>query len=109
MEPEYVIVLTTLPVDQDADRFAQTLVSERLAACVSVLPPMRSIYAWKGAIESTDERQVVIKTTTARIRDLEARLQALHPYEVPEFVVLPIAHGSAAYLLWLSENTTGRH
>ena len=105
MESDFVIVLTTFPADQDADRFAKTLVAERLAACVNLLPPMRSIYTWKGAIESADERQVVIKTTGARLRELEARVKALHPYDVPEFVVLPITEGSHAYLTWLSDST----
>ena len=104
MESDYVIVLTTLPVEQDADRLAETLISEKLAACVNVLPPMRSIYRWKGAIESAEERQVAIKTTGACVRDLEARIKALHPYDVPEFVVLPIVTGSPDYLRWISES-----
>ena len=106
MATDYVIVLTTLPADQDADRFAALLVGEKLAACVNVLPPMRSIYAWQGAIESAEERQVVIKTTVVRVAELEARIKALHPYDVPEFLVLPIASGSPEYLSWLSSTTT---
>ena len=106
MASEFVLVLTTFPADQDVDRLATTLVQERLAACVNVLPPMRSIYRWKGAVERADERQVVIKTTSARLRELETRVKQLHPYEVPEFIVLSITDGSSAYLTWLSENTT---
>ena len=105
MESDFVIVLTTWPADRDADEFAHTLVAERLAACVNLLPPMRSIYTWKGAVESADERQIVIKTTGARVRELEARIQALHPYDVPEFVVLSILDGSHPYLSWLSDST----
>ena len=105
MESDYVIVLTTWPVDRDADDFAKTLVSERLAACVNVLPPMLSTYQWKGSIESANERQVVIKTTGTRVRELEARLKTLHPYEVAEFLVVPILEGSHNYLAWLSETT----
>lgn len=105
MESDYLIVLTTLPLDQDADRFAELLVREKLAACVNVLPPMRSTYAWQGAIESADERQVAIKTTRGRVRELEARIKTLHPYDVPEFVVVPIAAGSHEYLSWLSDST----
>jgi periplasmic divalent cation tolerance protein len=105
MESDYVIVLTTWPADRDADDFAKALVAEKLAACVNVLPPMLSTSQWKGSIESGDERQVVIKTTGPRVRDLEARLRALHPYEVPEFLVLSIDSGSADYLSWLSDST----
>jgi len=105
MDSDFIIVLTTFPADRDAEPFATTLVGERLAACVNLLPPMRSIYTWKDAIESADERQVVIKTTAARLRELEVRVKQLHPYEVPEFVVLPITEGSHAYLTWLSAST----
>ncbi len=92
-------------MDREIDSFARTLVEERLAACVNVLPPMRSTYAWKGAVESADERQVVIKTTRDRVPQLEARLKALHPYEVPEFLVLTVTDGSRDYLSWLAEST----
>ena len=102
---QFIIVLTTYPIDTDADSLAATLVEERLAACVNILPPMRSVYRWKDAIERADERQIVIKTTKARLTALEARIRTLHPYDVPEFVVLPIESGSAAYLSWLAENT----
>jgi periplasmic divalent cation tolerance protein len=105
MASDFVLVLTTVPVDQDVDRLAAALVTEHLAACVNVLPPMRSIYAWKGAVESADERQVVIKTTSARLRELEARIRQLHPYEVPEFIALPILDGSDAYLSWIADST----
>ena len=101
---QFVIVLTTFPADQDAEPLARTLVAEHLAACVNVLPPMTSIYAWKGAVERANERQLVIKTSAARVRDLEARVKALHPYEVPEFVVIPITDGSPDYLAWVAES-----
>ncbi len=99
----FVIVLTTLPVDGDAEKFASQLVEERLAACVNVLPSMRSVYRWKNAVERADERQLVIKTTTEQVNALEARLRELHPYDVPEFIVIPIVQGSADYLSWLTE------
>ena len=101
----FVIVLTTFPVDGDVDAFATQLVDERLAACVNILPPMRSIYAWEGVLERSDERQLLIKTTNDRLRELEARLRSLHPYDVPEFVVIPIIEGSHDYLSWVVENT----
>lgn len=102
---QFVIVLTTLPAEGDAEKFASQLVEERLAACVNLLPPMQSVYRWKDAIEKADERQLVIKTTRARVGDLEARIRALHPYEVPEFVVLSIDSGTPGYLSWLAEST----
>ena len=80
--------------------------NEKLAACVSILPAMRSIYTWKGAVEGADERQLLIKTTGDCLRELESRLRELHPYEVPEFVVMPIVEGSADYLSWLAESTS---
>jgi periplasmic divalent cation tolerance protein len=100
----YVIVLTTFPADGDAAALARTLVDERLAACVNVLPPMQSIYRWEGQVEAATERQLVIKTTAARVEELKARLDSLHPYDVPEFLVLPVSGGSDGYLRWLSAN-----
>jgi periplasmic divalent cation tolerance protein len=105
LKGEYVVALTTFPADKDAEAFAKTLVDERLAACVNILPKMRSVYTWKGVTESADECQLVIKTTRARIAELEARIKQLHPYDVPEFVVLRIEEGSHAYLTWLAEST----
>ena len=92
---DLVLVLTTMPDDNRADELAQSLVDERLAACVNVHGPMISTFRWKGQVEHEAERQVVIKTTRARLPELGARLRALHPYEVPELVVLEGAsHGA---------------
>ena len=107
MEFPAVVVLTTLGADADAAALARTLVEERLAACVNVLPPMTSLYRWQGTVEQEREQQLVIKTTPERVPALEARLQALHPYEVPELLVLPAAGGSAAYLEWVRKSVTG--
>jgi periplasmic divalent cation tolerance protein len=104
MPAEAIIVLTTLAVDADAARLAQTLVKERLAACVNILPAMTSIYRWKGAVEQEREQQLVIKTSRRQLADLEARLRQLHPYEVPEFLVLG-AEASALYGGWIEEST----
>jgi len=101
----FVIVLTTLPGEFDAETFASQVVAEQLAACVNILPPMRSVYRWKNAVERADERQLVIKTTTERVAALEARIRTLHPYDLPEFIVIPIVQGSAEYLSWLAEST----
>jgi periplasmic divalent cation tolerance protein len=104
-QPVPVIVLTTWPAAGDPAGLAATLVEERLAACVNALPEMQSVYAWRGALERDRERQLIIKTTTARLAALEQRLAELHPYDVPEFLVVPIAGGSAAYLEWLRSST----
>ena len=106
MTPEYVIVLTTLPEDGNGPAIARTLVDERLAACVNLLPPMTSVYRWEGRIEQDTERQLVIKTSRERVAELWDRIRELHPYEVPEFLVIPISDGSDAYLRWLGEATT---
>ena len=100
-----VIVLTTVGASFDAARLAQTLVSERLAACVNVLPPMQSIYRWQGQVRVDDERSLVIKTSSDQLEALQLRVRALHPYEVPEFLVIDVAGGSQAYLDWLREQT----
>jgi periplasmic divalent cation tolerance protein len=102
---DYVLVLTTLPAGHDAAALARTLLEERLVACVNVLPAMRSVYRWKGAVEEEDERQVLMKTRRERVPALRIRLRALHPYEVPEFLVVPILDGGEDYLRWIAEST----
>jgi len=104
--PDFVIVLTTLPADADASAIATALVDARLAACVNVLPAMQSTYRWQGAVERETERQLVIKTAGGRVDALWERLRDLHPYEVPEFVVIPIVDGNQAYLNWIGDSTT---
>jgi periplasmic divalent cation tolerance protein len=104
-ESEIAIVLTTLGADPDALVLARTLVDERLAACVNVLPPMSSAYRWKGKVEQEREQQLVIKTRRALVERLQARLRELHPYELPEFIVLD-AGASAGYLAWVGDSTS---
>ena len=100
-----VVVLTTMPDDDvRTDELARTLVDERLAACVSVYGPMTSTYRWKGGIDRDLERQVVIKTTADRLDALRRRLPALHPYELPEFLVLSVDQGSDGYVAWVEES-----
>jgi periplasmic divalent cation tolerance protein len=107
MSDQFVVVFTTVAASGEAaGAIARALVDERLAACVNLLPPMRSVYRWEGAVQQDDERQLVIKTTRARVPELWTRLRALHPYDLPEFLVLPIADGSHAYLEWIRESTT---
>ena len=102
---EFVVVLTTFPANGDAEAFASTLVQERLAACINVLPQVRSIYTWEGKIERADEKQLLIKTRTDRLHELETRLKELHRYEIPEFLVMPVLDGSREYLAWIAEST----
>ena len=101
-----VLVWTTLGADADAGTLAETLVRERLAACVTVQAPMDSVYRWRGSVEHERERQLLIKTTTERVSALAARVRELHPYELPEFLVTPILSGSDGYLAWLRESTS---
>jgi uncharacterized protein involved in tolerance to divalent cations len=107
MENDCVVVWTTIGHTADGRDMASILVNERLAACVNVMAEMESIYRWKGQVESDHERQLVIKTTVARVAALRARLHELHDYDVPEFIVMPIAGGSEAYLNWIRESTAG--
>ena len=102
---DYVLVFTTLPRDADAGAFARALVDERLGACVNLLPVMESVYRWEGQVETESERQLIIKTTRARTSELWERVRELHPYEVPEFVVVPILDGNEAYLRWIAAST----
>ena len=101
---DLILILTTMPDDDRADAIARTLVDERLAACVNVCPPMMSTYRWKGAVEREAERQSVIKTARDRRAALEARLRELHPYDLPEFVVID-AGASEGYAAWVSGET----
>jgi periplasmic divalent cation tolerance protein len=103
---DIVLVFTTVPDDDRAEAFARTLVDERLAACVNLHGPMRSVYRWKGQVESDAERQVVIKTTRGQVAGIEARLRTLHPYELPELLVMAVDSGGEAYLRWVAESVT---
>ena len=100
---QVALVLTTIAVEADGAAFARTLVDERLAACVNVLPAMTSVYRWKGQVEQDREQQMVIKTTMDRLPALEARIRELHAYELPEFLVVTADEAAAAYLAWLDE------
>lgn len=97
------IVLTTAASRDEAERIGRTLVEEHLAACATILPSATSIYRWEGNIESTSEALLLLKTETTRLDDLERRLNALHSYTTPEFLVLNVEAGSPAYLAWLAD------
>jgi periplasmic divalent cation tolerance protein len=103
-----VTVLTcfcTCPDAASAETIARALVGERLAACVNQLPGLRSVYRWEGRVECGDEVLLVAKTTRDRFDALTARVQALHPYELPEVLAVEVAGGRAAYLDWVAEQT----
>ena len=95
------LAITTFPTVDKAAEVARTLVAERLVACVNIVPGVRSIYAWKGEICDEGEVLCVVKTRSEAVEALRARLVALHPYEVPELVVLDVTAGHEPYLSWL--------
>ncbi|MGH7631289.1 MAG: divalent-cation tolerance protein CutA [Gemmatimonadales bacterium] len=97
-------VTTTVATREDADRIAAALVEERLAACVQVAGPIASTYRWQGAVERAAEWYCHCKTTRARYPALEARLRALHPYQTPEIIAVPIVAGLPAYLAWIEDS-----
>jgi periplasmic divalent cation tolerance protein len=104
MESGFVIVLTTIGGATDGHQLASILVTERLAACVNVLGEMESVYRWNEAVESERECQLIIKTTADRVAELKTRIHEIHSYEVPEFIVLPVASGSDTYLRWIRQS-----
>lgn len=105
-EPEVLLVLTNLPDAAAARLLAGQLVEQRLAACVNILPPCQSVYRWRGTIEEACEIPLLIKTTPARYGRLEETIRALHPYELPEIIALPVIRGLPGYLTWVNEETS---
>ena len=104
-----LLVLTNLPDRATADRLADALIEKRLAACVNILSPCRSVYRWKGALQHEEEHPMLIKTTLERYAALEQAIRAGHPYELPEIIAVPIERGLAAYLDWVAtESTPGK-
>jgi periplasmic divalent cation tolerance protein len=104
MSSELVVFVTTANLDE-ARRIAKDIVTQRLAACVNIIPSIESIYTWNGQTEMSAETLLVIKTTDARYRELEERVKALHQYTTPEVVALKIERGLPAYLSWIEEST----
>jgi periplasmic divalent cation tolerance protein len=100
-----LVVLVTSPSADEAARIARALVEERLAACGNVLPGLRSIYRWEGKVEDEAEVLLLLKTTRERLPALRDRVLALHPYQVPEVLALPVEAGSERYLAWLAGET----
>ncbi|HEX2567320.1 MAG TPA: divalent-cation tolerance protein CutA [Burkholderiales bacterium] len=102
-----LLVFTNLPDRAAAERLADMLVEKKLAACVNILAPCRSVYRWKGAVQHDEEHPMLIKTTAERYAELERALRSGHPYELPEIVAVPIEHGLGAYLDWVRDETGG--
>lgn len=103
-QTDTVLVLSNAPDEAVATRIADALVSEGLAACVNIGASVRSVYRWQGSAEKATEIPLTIKTTAAKQANLIERLIALHPYDVPEAIVVPIIGGYAPYLNWVREN-----
>lgn len=103
---EVLLLLTNLPDDGSAQVLAKHLVEHRLAACVNQLAPVRSVYRWQGQVEQAAEIPLLIKTTRAGYAAVEAAVCALHPYDVPELIAVPVEIGLAAYLDWVVQEST---
>ena len=99
-----VLVLTTVGSDFDAGALARSLVEQRLIACASIVDRVRSIYRWEDTVSDAGEVLLIFKTTNERVAELRAELEKLHPYEVPEFIVVPVAETSEAYGAWILES-----
>jgi periplasmic divalent cation tolerance protein len=102
---ETILVISTLPDREHAEKLAHALLEQRLAACVNILPGVRSVYRWQGRVESANETMLLIKTTMACYPALEAAIKERHPYELPEIVAVPINAGLPAYLAWVKTET----
>jgi periplasmic divalent cation tolerance protein len=100
-----LVVLTNLPDLASAERLADSLIEQRVAACVNILAPCRSVYRWQGAMQHDEEHPVLIKTTADRYPALEAAIRAAHPYELPEIIAVKVESGLPAYLAWVTEET----
>lgn len=101
-----LLVVTNLPDRGAAERLAEGLIAKRLAACVNILAPCRSVYRWQGEVQHDEEHPVLIKTTPARYAQLEAEIRSLHPYELPEIIAVPIERGLPGYLAWVAAETS---
>jgi periplasmic divalent cation tolerance protein len=99
-----IVVFMTAANGEEATRLADLLIGAHLAACVQILPEMESVYRWEGKIERQSEILLIAKTTTAKLAELEREVRALHSYETPEIIAVPIIAGSSPYLAWLIDS-----
>lgn len=104
MSSDARIVLTTFANAEESRKLGRVLVEEKLAACATVIPQVESIYRWQGQIETAGEALMLLKTSAEKVEALEQRLRELHAYETPEFLVLEVERGGAAYLEWLRQS-----
>ena len=103
--PEFIVVFVTCGSEKEALKIAHSLVEERLAACVNLVSPVRSIYRWEGKIWDEEEWILIIKTQKERFGELEKKVKSLHSYSVPEIIGLPVVEGASSYLKWIKEMT----
>jgi periplasmic divalent cation tolerance protein len=102
---DVLLVLTNLPDRASAERLADQIVAQNVAACVNILAPCRSVYRWKGEVQHDEEHPMLIKTTRDRYAALEAAIKADHPYELPEIIAMPVSAGLGPYLDWVAAET----
>ena len=102
---KHIVIFITVPSNDEADKIADVLVSRRKAACVNIVPQVRSRFWWQGKIESEEEALLIVKTRSALLDEVIGLVKANHSYEVPEVIALPISGGSEDYLNWLDEET----
>jgi periplasmic divalent cation tolerance protein len=107
MSTDSIFIYTSVAHDAEATALADRLVGEGLAACVQIVPGIRSVYRWNGEVQHDDELQLVIKASAARFDAIEALLRRVHPYQLPEIVAVPVVRGSAAYLAWIAKASIG--
>jgi len=105
MPAKLQLVLCTVPDRESAERIAEALVAEQLAACVNIIPGITSVYRWKGTLEKDEEFMLFIKTTQGTYKILEQRIRALHPYELPEIIAVAIQTGQKDYIRWIESCT----
>ena len=99
-----IVILCTCASDEEAERLARSLLEARLAACVNVVPGVRSFYRWQGVVEDASERLLIIKTSRSLFSPVRSAIEKAHSYEIPEIIALPVVDGAANYLRWLDEN-----
>ena len=102
---DFIVVYITAPNQEEAQSLAQALVTEKLAACVNIIPGIQSVYQWDNAVQTDQELLLICKTRTERFEALNKRVQALHSYDVPEIISIPLQNGSEPYLNWVRDNT----